>query len=277
MPKGKQAIFGRSRPSYACELKMRRQLQDLVAEMKADTEKEVRSFFRSMVITDAADDGDDTTEKKPFNRTRLLAVIRARWYERFEKRGREIIVWMAMRANSRTRAQIKKKLRILNWIREPEYTDEHRAAVRAIAAAGVSYIKSIPQKYLRNVQETVAEYYERGMDRAYLKDTIEEMYEKLGTAGDRADSYAALVARDQSNKITQNYAIINAMAYGATRGRWIHVPGIKSARITHKAMDRKEFFLADGMYDEDVEDYVHPGELPYCQCQFEVLMPGFED
>ena len=37
--------------------------------------------------------------------------------------------------------------------------------------------------------------------------------------------------------------------YGATKGRWIHVPGRYSSRITHVHMDGEVFDLNVGLYD----------------------------
>ena len=78
-------------------------------------------------------------------------------------------------------------------------------------------------------------------------------------------------------KATQKFMAQSAMELGATKGRWIHVPGMKSSRETHQAFDGQTFDLTVGLFDEDVGINVLPGDLPYCMCQFEVLMPGFED
>ena len=40
-------------------------------------------------------------------------------------------------------------------------------------------------------------------------------------------------------------------------------------------MNGKKFDLEKGMYDPDVEDYIQPGELPYCRCCFKAILPGF--
>ena len=85
-----------------------------------------------------------------------------------------------------------------------------------------------------------------------------------------------MIAKDQVQKVTQQMAMSNAKAYGATKGEWIHIPGEKSSRITHIHFDGQTFDLDKGLYDEDVGEYVLPGQLIYCMCTQEFLFPGTE-
>ena len=85
-----------------------------------------------------------------------------------------------------------------------------------------------------------------------------------------------MIAGDQVQKATQEFALNNAQAYGATKGEWIHVPGEKTSRITHIHFDGEIFDLNKGLYDDDVGEYVLPGQLIYCRCVFAAIFPGTE-
>ena len=91
-----------------------------------------------------------------------------------------------------------------------------------------------------------------------------------------AERRAELIAKDQTQKVTQDFARANAQAYGATKARWIHIPGEKTSRITHMEMDGEEFDINVGLYDPDVGENVLPGQLIYCMCTQEFLFPGTE-
>lgn len=87
---------------------------------------------------------------------------------------------------------------------------------------------------------------------------------------------AARVARDQACKLNQFIQQENARALGIKQGRWIHVPGMYTSRESHIAMNRKLFDLTRGMQDNSPEAkgrFIFPGELPFCRCIFQVVIP----
>lgn len=250
--------YGRSRPSVAYEIKYRKALTELIAEMEKDVQRELAAY-KAEYAMDAA---------SPL--ITLFAALRDKWYARFDEIGREVAEWFAKAVDKRTQTQIKRKLQSVGWSLNPNYTDAQQRMIRSIVQDNVNMIRTIPQKFLRDVQRTLTQAYLEGGDR-------EKMTKAIQRAGKMSENRAALIARDQSNKTTQQLAIANAEAYGATKGRWIHVSGKYSSRKTHIAMDGKIFDLRDGLYDSSVGRNVKPGELIYCNCQFEVLLPGFND
>ncbi len=249
--------LGRSRPSIAYELRFRKELQQLVEEMQRDVLKEVR-----IVKNDNAYDAVN-----PF--VSVFSSLRDKWYRRFTKIGREMAKWLADKNFNRTQTQISRKLKEVGWSIKPTYTEEDKKIIRAIIEDNVNLIKTIPQRFLHDLQGVLTQDFVNGGD-------LEKMTNVIQRAGRISNNRAALIARDQTNKTTQQLAVVNAKAFGATKGRWIHVPGKYSSRRTHVAMDGKVFNLDVGLYDSTVGRDVKPGELIYCNCQFEVLMPGFD-
>ena len=260
----KQQTFGRSRPSIAYELEYRRALQKLLAEMQKDVQEELDAYFSK-----TANDGLLQSMVDIFKR------LRQKWYKRFEKDGRNIARWLADKTKARTQAQIARKLRQNNLPFKPNTPVDEKTVIDEIIANNVALIKSIPQYYLGEVQEAVSESFKRtGSNSQKLEQRLKTI---LARIDDTTKNRAQLIARDQLQKATQQLAIVSAKEYGATKARWIHVPGKYSSRRTHIDMDGKVFDLNVGLYDSDVGRDVKPGELIYCQCQMQVLMPGFDD
>lgn len=258
--------FGRSRPSTAYELAFRRELKKLGEEMRQDVERALGAFLEGSapVAQDAA----------MISLAQTVKALREKWYKEYAKRGRVLAKWLADKTDKRTMRQIMRKLKETGFSVTPAYGPAQQELISGIVEQNVSLIKAIPQQYLRRVQRAAAVTFKRGQDVGLLTKVLKRVLEQCGR---ESENHAALIARDQTQKATQAFAIANAQAFGARRGRWIHVPGKYSARITHMKMDGQVFDLDKGIYDADCGQWVKPGELYYCNCQFEVLMPGFED
>lgn len=254
---------GQSRPDISLELEVRHKLEKAVQEMLADIEKQMYFLWKNDKIHDELD----------FPKWYIISVmkqIRGKWYDKFKELAKELGPLMARRANKRTQKQILLKMREYGFTIDAKQTEAQKLISRIFITDNVALIKTIPQAIAGQAQAAVMNAYSRGYDMKYLTDSLE----KIGGYG---RDKAILVARDQLNKITQQMAIANAQTVGVSRGRWIHIPGYYSSRKTHIAFDREIFDLQQGLYDKDVGKYVKPGELIYCNCQFQIIAPGFDD
>lgn len=142
--------------------------------------------------------------------------------------------------------------------------------VAKLIRQNVKLIKSIPKEYLNKFEAFMNIAVSRGVDMAYVERRLNE----LDIATKRK---IHLLAMDQCNKISHQILVRQCLDIGITRGIWVHVPGEYSSRLTHIEMDGQEFDLTQGLYDSAVDDYVTPTQLPYCQCTFECIIPGFEE
>ena len=138
-------------------------------------------------------------------------------------------------------------------------------AFEALVSQNVSLIKSIGTKYLDDVEGSVMRAVTAGRDVAGLK---KDLSERFGITNRRAE----FIARDQCNKAIEGLARANDLETGVEEGIWIHVPGKKTSRETHREMDGKKFDLSKGMYDRSEGRYVMPGELPGCQCTYQPVL-----
>lgn len=255
-------VFGRMYPNAGYNARYRREIRRLIKAMHKDVKRELGALY-SVLASDA-----------PLTLTEIMARLRKRWYYIFEKRAREMAKWLADSVQKRTRQDIMNQLKKMGFALTPNYTGAEKKLIKDFVAESVSLIKTIPQTFLREVQGTVKKAFERGGDRAAIKEAIEDKIDH--PLVHNAERRAELIAKDQTQKVTQDFARANAQAYGATKARWIHIPGEKTSRITHIQMDGEEFDINVGLYDPDVGENVLPGQLIYCMCTQEFLFPGTE-
>ena len=255
-------VFGRMYPNAGYNARYRREIRRLIKAMHKDVKRELGALY-SVLASDA-----------PLTLTEIMARLRKRWYYIFEKRAREMAKWLADSVQKRTQKDVMIQLKKMGFALTPNYTGAEKKLIKDFVAESVSLIKTIPQTFLREVQGTVKKAFERGGDRAAIKEAIEDKIDH--PLVHNAERRAELIAKDQTQKVTQDFARANAQAYGATKARWIHIPGEKTSRITHIQMDGEEFDINVGLYDPDVGENVLPGQLIYCMCTQEFLFPGTE-
>jgi hypothetical protein len=144
-----------------------------------------------------------------------------------------------------------------------------RNAVDAVIAENVGLIKSIPQRYLSDVQVEVFQNTMHGSDLATLTDSLVEKY---GIAHRRA----AFIAKDQNHKAKAAIERARRLDVGITTAKWKHSHAGKDPRPTHVAMDGESYEIEKGMFDEAVNKMVWPGTEPHCRCTDEPKIPGFD-
>lgn len=269
--KPQRITFGRMYPNAGYTAKYRREIRRMIKAMHEDTKREIQALY-----------GDGVQDaKKPKTLVGVMAMLRKKWYKIFEKRSREMSRWLAETVKKRTRKDILKQLKAIGLAITPNFTDSEKKIISGIVETGVELIKTIPRDYLGNVQEVVKNAVqnavERGGDRHAIYEAIKDKFDHpLVQTQKQAERRAELISADQVQKATQEFALNNAQAYGATKGEWIHIPGEKTSRITHMEMDGQIFDLDQGLFDSDVGEYVKPGELIYCRCSFQAYFPGTE-
>ena len=255
-------VFGRMYPNAGYNARYRREIRRLIKAMHKDVKKELGALY-SVLASDA-----------PLTLTEIMSRLRKKWYYLFEKRAKEMAKWLADSVQKRTQKDVMNQLKKMGFALTPHYTGAEKKLIKDFVAESVSLIKTIPQTFLKEVQENVKKAFERGGDRAAIKEAIENKIDH--PLVHNAERRAELIAKDQTQKVTQDFARANAQAYGATKARWIHIPGEKTSRITHIQMDGEEFDINVGLYDPDVGENVLPGQLIYCMCTQEFLFPGTE-
>lgn len=255
-------------PNAGVEAWYRDTLQAIVREMAQDMLDRVRRAYRDAptIATDAP-----TTRKRP---TPAILLGRALdkwgglWTHRINKASLTIASNFAKKNRRATEVAMMAALKDAGFTVRFKADKLTRNAVDAVIAENVGLIKSIPARYLTDVQVEVFQNVMGGSDLATLADSLQEKY---GIAHRRA----AFIAKDQNHKAKAAIERARRLEAGITRSKWKHSHAGKDPRPTHVAMDGESYDIEQGMYDSAVEKYIWPGTEPHCRCTDQPEIPGF--
>lgn len=241
-----------------------RSIRRLIKQMEKAALKFVLKKYKlfrasEMVTNDAPIDFDNRRLQQ------LIDAIKARF-------GRYISEWEAEeldaiaskfigKIDKQTKAGLMANLKKAGIVIDFHISALHQPLLEEMVASNVNLIKSIAPKYFDKLTNVVIDSALKGRDMASIFQHIKDLNKVT-------ERRAELIAIDQTNKATQALNVMQTKDIGIKKGIWIHIPGEKSSRKTHIAMNGKTFDLDEGLYDEDVDRNVLPGELPYCRCDF---------
>jgi SPP1 gp7 family putative phage head morphogenesis protein len=200
---------------------------------------------------------------------REMRRLSRQWRRRFNEAAPEIAALFARRARGGADATLLRMLKQAGFTVPFRMTKGMRDVVDATVAENVSLIRSIPEKYLGDVQTSVMQSVKAGRDLATLSKDLRKNY---GVSYRRA----ALIARDQNNKATSALMRVRQVDLGLEKGVWLHSHAGKEPRPTHLANHGKKFDLKEGWFDPDprVRKRILPGELINCRCVWKPVVPG---
>jgi len=248
-------------PNFAIELRYRGQLRKLIDAMNASVLFWIGRAFAANEPAIAQDALPASELQKEMRR------LRQRWKRKVDASAPELAKWFAESVDTRSTAALKKILRDGGFTVQFAMTRAQRDIIKATINANVSLIKSIPEKYLGQVEGMVMRSVQRGGDLATLTKDIRRQY---GVTQRRAE----LIARDQNIKATSAMNKARRVELGLFEAIWMHSHAGKKPRPTHVAMNGKKFDIRKGMYDSHEKRYVQPGELINCRCKSKPVIPG---
>jgi len=257
-------------PSIAIEIAYRKKLSKLVDEMHASTVYWIRASYRAneaAIVSLAMDDVLPTNALK-----RAIARLRKRWLRAFAEAAPKLADFFATAANQRSDDVLAKILRDGGFSVRWQMTQAMKDVVQATTAENVGLIKSIPEKYLGQVEGMVMRSISAGRDMGTLAKGLQK---EFGVTKNRA----ALIARDQNNKATANMSRVRSLELGIKQAIWRHSGAGKEKyrRPTHvkAGRDRIIYDIAKGWFDPHEKKWIQPGELIGCKCVGIPLIPGF--
>lgn len=200
---------------------------------------------------------------------RAIQELSERWKTRYEEAAEDIADRFIKRVNTSTKKSIEQAYAGVGFDIRLRDTKETRNIISSLRYTQVDLIKSIPARELDAVAGIVQRGVQTGRDIFHIQDELKKRF-----AMD--NRRAVTIAIDQTNKATQAIREAHDIAAGINEGIWDHVPGRKTSRQTHVAMNGKRFKLygADkGLYDSAVGRHVMPGELILCACGYRAVLP----
>lgn len=144
------------------------------------------------------------------------------------------------------------------------YNDVVETIKQTTITNNVELIKSIHQQYHREVSQALYDSIINGKPQ-------KTVIEALANAGAKTKRRARLIARDQHNKITNALNLAEMKQAGIIKAKWVHTGRGKTDRVTHvtaspKGLNGAIFDISKGIYDPAVQQFIKPGELPFCYC-----------
>lgn len=243
------------------EAKYRKALKRMVAEMHASVEYWVTAAYRKDPprMLALAEDASPSEKIK-----RVMADLAKRWTARFDEWAPKIaeayLQGMFKTSDSAFRASLKDA----GWAVEFKMTPAVRDAFNASLAENVGLIKSIPEKYLQQVEGSVMRSYATGRDLQALTKELKQIYP---AAAHRAE----LIARDQSNKANAVVNRARQLELGFEYAIWMHSHAGKNPREDHVAANGKRYKIAEGCKISG--EYIQPGEEINCRCTSRPVLP----
>lgn len=278
--KNKQLEGKRLNPNAGIIEDFQKPILTLIRKMTDEVKRELKSMFNDPRYAVDAMDAD------PAARGRIILNQMLNKYgplfQKYAKKSVDRMVKRTLRYSAitlkaslegATTAGSEKTLKDLGIDLEFDSTSEEMQRVlTASINEAVSLIKTIPEKYLAEVNGAVMRSVTSGNG---LKDLIPFLNTKYGQNIRKARN----VANDQTRKVYANVNATRMKESGVKKFVWIHSGGGKHPRKLHQEMNGKEYSFDDPpyigeMYGQPV--YGLPSDLPNCRCTLKPIL-SFED
>lgn len=246
------------------ESRYRAALTKLIAEMHGSLSYWITAAYRKAPprLLELAEMAQDAAPSAAMRKT--LDELRRRWTDRFDEMAPKLAELYMRDTFKASEGAFRSALKDAGWAVDFTMTPTMRDALQAVIDANVGLIRSIPEKYLGQVEGAVMRSYSQGRDLGALTKELQTLYPK-------AAHRAVLIARDQCNKANSVVNRTRQLELNLTRGIWQHSHGGKEPRPSHVAADGSEFDIAKGKLIDG--KYIMPGEEIECRCTWRVVLP----
>lgn len=261
-PRRAETILRPVHPNAGLEAEYRRKLTALIDEMGRSLTYWLSAAYRGNSPEIAEDELPAETMRRAIRR------LARRWQANFNDLADDLAAHFAQSAGERSDASLKAALKKGGFTVEFKMTRAQRDVLNAAVHENVALIRSIPQQHLAQVEGIVMRSVSTGRDLGQLADDLQA---QLGVTKKRA----ALIARDQNNKVTAALSRARQVEMGLTEAVWVHSHAGKKPRKSHLAMNGKRYDIRKGMWDPDEQMHILPGQLINCRCIGKALIPGF--
>ncbi|CAI3941922.1 Uncharacterized protein R79673_LOCUS1183 [Commensalibacter communis] len=194
----------------------------------------------------------------------LLKKLASKWQERFANLSKELpkkfISLVVTSQESAFRASLKNSGFEFSF----KPTIRQKQIIKAATIENVELINSIPNQYFDQIHTMVMNSVMQGGDLGGLTKELQNRFQITKRR-------AALIARDQNQKVFSTLNVAASLDAGITEGIWRHSPLRRNARKTHLEADGKRFNLEKGLSING--KYTQPGQEINCNCTYVAIIP----
>lgn len=221
-------------------------------------------------------DADRAQDASPFGDQRELflelADLRKRWERYFNSFARKLapdVVEAAYKANKTAwQGQVRRE----GFDIPLQLTPAQRSILDVKVGDNVALIKSIPAQYFTKIEGDVSRGFLAGRD-------LEAIASELRSTGESTTKRAALIARDQSNKLTAHMNSARQNELGIRYAYWKHSTVDKDPRVNHLRASRDKWIFDTqvGIDFGDSFGFVLPGIAINCRCGSRSIIPAIDE
>ncbi len=252
------------RPNAGLQEWYRRKLQAMIEDMA----RSMLYHVRAAVNRDDPAIGFASDESAVLDLKRAMRKWGDVWIDKFDAMAKQISEEFAARSGKDFDARFRKILRDAGFTVKFKPTERMREAYKSVVAENVNLIRSIPQKFLTDVESSVWVHVMKGHDMNGLARAIHKNY---GVTWRRA----SLIARDQTHKAHAIMEEARRSEVGITEAIWVHSHAGEVPRPEHLAWGRekKRYDIKKGMWSEVDQEWVWPGTAINCRCSSMAIIP----
>jgi len=198
-----------------------------------------------------------------------LARLRKHWEKHFADVATKLARRWASTSYKANATAWKAQMRKAGFTVDMQLSPAQAATLDMAVADNVSLIKSIPAQFATDVQGIVTRSFLAGRD-------LSTMAKELKARGEITTQRAALIARDQSNKLTADMNAGRQRELGLQWAVWKHSSAGKEPRPNHVKAGREEWIFDTqvGIDFGDKFGFVKPGIAINCRCGSRTLIPA---
>ncbi len=267
LPSDKPKPLRAVRPNVGIRFRYQRQMLALIDEMGASILYWLQAQYKKKPPATLAA-MDSTPSKAMLKKFRQLAK---QWEDRFNDAAPKIAEAYLKGSFKATDSAMRRALKKAGLSVKFKMDAAMRDAFDASLAENVGLIKSIPQRYLQQVEGVVARSYASGRDLATMVAELQKLYPK-------AQKRAVLIARDQSNKANSVVENARRQEIGITQAVWLHSGGGKHPRKNHIAANGTTYEIRKGCPIKNeqtgVLEWIFPGQKINCRCVSRSVLPS---
>ena len=249
-------------PNVGVQMAYRRAMEKLIDEMSSSFEYWLAAAYKAnpprMEVAMDALPSQELSKK--------IRGLGKRWISKFDEMASSIAQKFTEAARRATDSSFQQALKDAGFAVEFKVTPVMRDAMNATIAENVSLIKSIPQQYLTQVEGTIMRGFTAGRD---LKAITDELSDHYGVSKRRA----AIIARDQSNRLTATVTQARRVELGLFEAEWVHSHAGKVPRPSHvqAGKDKAKFDVRKGLLLDG--QWLLPGQAINCRCSSRTILP----
>lgn len=283
-PTRRQRQVAEVRPSAAAEQQYRKRLEGAILAMVTSVEYWTLVEYRRALhanqqagtvpdpdATMANDAGPTGSRKDLF---RELANLERKWARYFDRKAKDWATGLVNAAYTANKAAWQARVRKEGFDIPMQLSAAQRTVLDVKVIDNVSLIKSIPEQYFKKIEGDVTRGFLAGRD-------LNAISKGLQKTGHSTRQRAALIARDQSNKLTAHMNSARQTELGIRYAYWKHSAAGKEPRPNHVRASR-EGWIFDTAVGIDFGDNaglgpVLPGVPINCRCGGRSIIPAIDE